>query len=150
MTDMVNHPPHYKTESGMEAIDVIDAFFRDDYYLGQVFRYTARSGKKFDELEDLQKAQWYLNRAVNQKKAEVYGLTEDGQIKPGDVRSDWRDFPEGTRFTDSEGDVFVRVKPYTGKTSRNDGVRWFYRNDEAWAIHWNTESFAPYTVVESG
>ena len=24
--DMVNHPQHYKTESGLEAIDVIEAF----------------------------------------------------------------------------------------------------------------------------
>jgi hypothetical protein len=61
--DMVNHPPHY-TCHRVEAIDIIDDYFIDNYYLGQVFKYTARAGKKNDELEDLKKAQFYLNRYI--------------------------------------------------------------------------------------
>lgn len=66
-TDMVNHPPHY-THAGIEAIEVIDAFFENNYYLGQVFKYTSRAGHKGNELEDLKKAQWYLNRYIKEKE----------------------------------------------------------------------------------
>lgn len=64
MTDMVNHPEHYMTDSGLEAIDVIKAFFRTNYNLGQVFKYIARCGKKNDALEDLKKARWYLDKEI--------------------------------------------------------------------------------------
>lgn len=64
MTDMVENPPHYKTDSGLEAIDVIEAFFAEDYLLGTTFKYMARAGKKWDAFEDLQKARWYLDRAI--------------------------------------------------------------------------------------
>lgn len=64
MTDMVNDPPHYKTASGLEAIDVIEAFFADNYHLGNVFKYLARAGKKNNRIEDMMKARWYLDRAI--------------------------------------------------------------------------------------
>lgn len=64
VTDAVNHPSHYISNS-MEAIDVIEAFFHDNAYLANVFKYTARAGKKNDYLEDLLKAQWYLQREIN-------------------------------------------------------------------------------------
>lgn len=65
MTDNVNHPQHYKTDSGLEAITVIEAFFIGNYLLGNVFKYIARAGKKNDRLEDLKKARWYLDREIN-------------------------------------------------------------------------------------
>lgn len=68
--DAVNNPAHYQTESGIEAIDVIDAFFADNYYLGNVFKYLARAGKKDDKHQDLLKAQWYLNRCVDKSLEE--------------------------------------------------------------------------------
>ena len=64
MADMVNSPPHYRTDSGLEAIDVIEAFFRYNYNLGQVFKYIARCGKKNDAIEDLKKARWYLDKEI--------------------------------------------------------------------------------------
>ena len=62
MTDMVNHPPHYQSESGLEVIDVIRAFVPDveSYYQGNIIKYILRAGKK-NGLEDLEKAKWYLN-----------------------------------------------------------------------------------------
>ena len=63
MTDMVNNPPHYKS-GGMEAIDVIEAFFPDDFHLANVFKYIARAGKKNNRIEDLEKGAWYLQRAI--------------------------------------------------------------------------------------
>lgn len=64
MTDNVNHPQHYQTDSGLEAIDVIEAFFMPNALLANVFKYIARAGKKNDRLEDLKKARWYLDREI--------------------------------------------------------------------------------------
>lgn len=65
MSDPVNHPAHYQTESGLEAVDVIEAFFHDNAFLSNTFKYIARAGKKTeDRMEDLQKARWYLDREI--------------------------------------------------------------------------------------
>ncbi len=83
MADMVNHPPHYMS-GGMEAIDVIEAFFANKYHRGQVFKYLVRAGKKVDELEDLQKAEFYLKREIKRVKAErAKPKTSGGPIIPG-------------------------------------------------------------------
>ena len=63
VSDMVNHPPHYKS-GGIETIDFIEAK-RLPYHLGNVVKYISRCGIKSEcPLEDLKKAQWYLNRYV--------------------------------------------------------------------------------------
>ena len=61
--DNVNHPSHYKS-GGIETIDFIEAK-KLDYHLGNVVKYITRSDLKGNKLEDLQKAQWYLNRAIS-------------------------------------------------------------------------------------
>lgn len=61
----VSNPRHYQTESGIEAIEVIEAFFPDSFHLGNIFKYLARAGKKGDYVEDLQKAAWYLQREID-------------------------------------------------------------------------------------
>tara|TARA_R100000808_G_scaffold23384_2_gene51843 strand:+ start:7734 stop:8132 length:399 start_codon:yes stop_codon:yes gene_type:complete len=67
MEDMVNHPKHYN-KHGVECIDAIRATLTDDefrgYCKGNVLKYTWRERYK-NGLEDLQKAQWYLERVVN-------------------------------------------------------------------------------------
>jgi hypothetical protein len=60
--DNVNHPEHYKT-GGIETIDFIEAKSLG-YHLGNVVKYVTRADHKGNRLEDLKKAQWYLNRAV--------------------------------------------------------------------------------------
>jgi len=60
--DNVNHPPHYKT-GGIETIDFIEAK-ELGYHLGNVIKYVTRAKHKGNELEDLKKAQWYLERAI--------------------------------------------------------------------------------------
>lgn len=62
MPDVVNHPPHYKT-GGIETIDFIEAK-ELGYHLGNVIKYVSRAKHKGNELEDLKKAQWYLERAI--------------------------------------------------------------------------------------
>jgi hypothetical protein len=60
--DKVNSPSHYKV-GGIETIDFIEAK-KLDYHLGNVVKYISRADHKDDKLENLKKAQWYLNRAV--------------------------------------------------------------------------------------
>ena len=62
--DMVNSPEHYRV-GGIETIDFIEAKGLDkDYYLGNAIKYISRANHKGNRLEDLKKAQWYVNRAV--------------------------------------------------------------------------------------
>lgn len=66
-SDAVNHPSHYASDSGLEAIEVIEAFFHENAFLANTFKYIARAGKKGGEakrLEDLKKARWYLEREI--------------------------------------------------------------------------------------
>lgn len=67
--DMVNHPPHYQSKSGLEAIDVIEAFTADLMGIeatdtGNVLKYMLRWKGK-NGLEDLKKARWYLDHLIN-------------------------------------------------------------------------------------
>lgn len=66
--DMVNHPTHYKSETGLETIDVIEAFTSDLKGIeatdtGNIIKYVCRWPHK-NGLEDLQKARWYLDHLI--------------------------------------------------------------------------------------
>ena len=63
MIDLVNHPPHYKSDSGIESIEVIEAF-NLNFCLGNTIKYVLRHQKKGKPLEDLKKARWYLDREI--------------------------------------------------------------------------------------
>lgn len=67
--DPVNSPPHYRTEAGLEAIDVIEAFGLG-FELANAVKYLLRAGRKGvdKEEEDLAKAIWYVNRRVRNLK----------------------------------------------------------------------------------
>lgn len=67
--DMVNHPSHY-TFSKYEVADVSDEWFRNEPLLWNSNKYTARWDKKGDPVENLEKAIWYIQRKINQLKAE--------------------------------------------------------------------------------
>jgi hypothetical protein len=66
--DMVNHPPHYNTGK-IEVIEYILDKFQDQYLLGNVCKYISRAKHKGNELQDLEKAQWYLTKAIEECKA---------------------------------------------------------------------------------
>ena len=70
--DMVNHPPHYQSSNGIEVIDVIEAFTNtlvgiEATDTGNVLKYMCRWKYK-NGLQDLEKAQWYLNHLINHIK----------------------------------------------------------------------------------
>lgn len=64
INDPVNHPSHY-TAGGIEVLDLIEAWGLG-YHLGNVVKYVVRAGKKdpAKTLEDLKKAQFYLDRYI--------------------------------------------------------------------------------------
>lgn len=68
--DNVNHPDHYKA-GGIETIDYLEAKLGKEgfegYCVGNILKYTSRYKHK-NGLEDLKKAQWYINRLVESKE----------------------------------------------------------------------------------
>lgn len=70
--DAVNHPPHYKSADGLEAIDVIEGFDLG-FHEGNVVKYLLRWRQK-GGIEDLRKAAWYLGRFIEKE-------AEDGKNK---------------------------------------------------------------------
>ena len=71
MTDNVNSPAHY-LKGKKETIEVIQDGMTDDeyhgYLKGNVLKYVSRYKFKGEPLQDLEKAQWYLNRLVKEVK----------------------------------------------------------------------------------
>lgn len=63
----VDHPLHYGGDSTYETIKVIEAW-ELGFCLGNAVKYISRAGLKDSakELEDLQKAAWYVNRRIEQ------------------------------------------------------------------------------------
>ena len=62
MVDNVNKPPHYTAHpSGVECIQVTEHM---NFCLGNALKYIWRAGLKQNEVEDLKKAVWYLNREI--------------------------------------------------------------------------------------
>jgi hypothetical protein len=62
----VQHPSYYGgADNTYEAIKVIEAW-ELDFCLGNVVKYICRAGKKgeWKHREDLEKAAWYLSRAI--------------------------------------------------------------------------------------
>jgi uncharacterized protein DUF3310 len=66
--ETVDHPSHYHGESGIEVIAAIEAWGLG-FSLGNAVKYIARAGHKDDRAQDLEKARWYLDRAIANVKA---------------------------------------------------------------------------------
>jgi len=66
--DPVNKPAHYNLEGGIECIDYIKQVLGLDGFIGychgNMIKYQRRYQYKSKPLEDMQKAQWYLNKMV--------------------------------------------------------------------------------------
>lgn len=67
----VNHPFHYNA-GRIEVIDFIDDQ-KLDFYQAQIVKYTVRAPHKGKEVQDLEKALWYLEHYIKLKK----GLTNE-------------------------------------------------------------------------
>jgi len=62
MSDAIN-PDHYKSHpSGVECIQITEHF---NFCRGNAIKYLWRAGEKGDEIEDLRKARWYVDREIS-------------------------------------------------------------------------------------
>lgn len=78
MNSSVDHPNHYGGENNLyEAIKVIEAW-KLGFNLGNTLKYISRSENKGAALEDLEKASWYLNREIQNRKDR---LSENNQTE---------------------------------------------------------------------
>ena len=71
LVDEVNHPTHYNhNKHGVECIEAIQASMSDDefkgYLKGNAIKYLWRYGYKDKPKQDLDKAQWYLNKLIEE------------------------------------------------------------------------------------
>ena len=125
--DVVNHPEHY-TAGGIEVIDFIEAKLNAEeqtgYFKGNIIKYVSRAGLKGNIREDLQKAQWYLNRMLGttgevvqepvhdpdkapitkKQRGYIYGLCKTLGLNPRNL-PDYisEDVPETRDMTEAEG-----------------------------------------------
>lgn len=75
-SDKVNHPSHYTWLKEKCSIEVIDITRHMDFCKGNAVKYLLRAGYKSEEgysnkqkeIEDLQKAIWYINDRIEQLK----------------------------------------------------------------------------------
>ena len=84
--DKVNHPSHYTWLKNLCGIEVIDITRHMGFNLGNVVKYVLRAGHKsekgysnFDkEIEDLQKAKWYLEDEIKLRSGK--DISDQAQI----------------------------------------------------------------------
>ena len=65
--DNVVHPDHYN-QGKYEVIDVINDW-KLNFNLGNVVKYVARADYKNNDIEDLEKAMFYLRYEIDYRKA---------------------------------------------------------------------------------
>lgn len=80
VTDRVNRPSHY-ISGGIETIDYMEAKSTQEEFCGHLrltaIKYLSRAGLKDDEVEDYEKAVWYIKRLIQTKKKSK--LASDGE-----------------------------------------------------------------------
>lgn len=128
--DAVNHPSHYAEGRKYEPIDVFI-----DWGLGplewQVCKYLSRLGRKGSALEDAKKAQFYMNRLVEEltppsiDAGKIVGNSVDGtRIVVNDLHEDPDDRPCyccGKVPTETQPDVY-NITVDAAKSIASDGV----------------------------
>ena len=63
--ESVRHPAHYGGDVPHETVKCLAAWgLESDALLWNAVKYISRAGKKGPVLEDLEKAQWYLERRI--------------------------------------------------------------------------------------
>ena len=77
--DTVNHPKHY-THGGIETIDYMKAKSTHEEFCGYLrlsaMKYLSRFGHKDDVLQETQKANWFVNRLIQELQEAQNGNKE--------------------------------------------------------------------------
>lgn len=76
-SDAVYHPIHYNSHpSGVECIEITRHM---TFNLGNVMKYIWRAGLKdtLSDIEDLEKARWYLEDEITKRRRELHHGNQD-------------------------------------------------------------------------
>ena len=104
--DVVNNPSHYAEGREFETIDVIEDWGLG-YHLGNAVKYISRAGRKDDILQDLRKAQWYLNREIENlelERAEAEGILYEYEVQE-EFPVDYQDILEDAAWEEAWKDA---------------------------------------------
>lgn len=106
--EMVSHPGHYQSSTGLEVIDVIEAFTEglsgiEATDTGNIIKYACRWKDK-NGIQDLEKILWYTQHLITHLKAENIKkekpendrMTEDCQNGNVDIKANVGNIPEDT------------------------------------------------------
>lgn len=130
--DLVSHPNHYQSKSGLEVIDVIQAFTEDltgveSFYTGNILKYMCRWKKK-NGLEDLKKARQYLDWLIEfedpdmskkDRKRELNRIYGVGIFD--DFKNFWDSFPDDTKeYARNLANEEKKEPPKNGRYSMNE------------------------------
>ena len=115
--DNVNHPKHYTSHaSGVECIQVTEHM---GFNLGNAMKYIWRCDEKWDSLEDLKKAVWYINREIERREK------IDGTKKCESERS-----RKPQRYKHTPGNTAVELNyTYNEETSVRDAEHFVQRHE---------------------
>ena len=62
----VDHPPHYNQHpSGVECIDIVEHM---SFNIGCAMKYLWRADHKDSDIEDMEKATWYIQREIQRQR----------------------------------------------------------------------------------
>lgn len=100
--DAVNHPRHYTNHpSGVECIELIENM---SFCVGNTLKYVFRSDEKGAPLQDVKKALWYLEREIERRQRESWG------VYPTDPRYEVSTLGRVRRIGSSEVRALVPIK----------------------------------------
>ena len=160
MTDNINHP-HYYAEGWSNNAEVIDITENLNFNLGNVVKYVARAGRKTDDpVEDLLKAQFYLDRElerINTTQVTVYETLAASinrlieMVKEPRVWDLLDHIPTNTIVVDKDGDRYRRVQgtaKFEISCLENEHGQ-YYEWQPAWPfIYREQHHYGPFTEVK--
>lgn len=81
MNDPVNHPSHY-TQYEHEVIELTEQL---DFCVGNACKYILRAPYKGNEIQDLKKALWYIDRSVKAQSLVPHHAKEVAMLFDNDI-----------------------------------------------------------------
>lgn len=70
----VNHPERYGGDTTYECIKVLESWLSPEEYKGflkgNAIKYLCRAGKKDEIVQELKKANWYINKLIEKESKE--------------------------------------------------------------------------------
>ena len=161
MTDNINHPRYY-AEGWSNNAEVIDITENLNFNLGNVVKYVARAGRKTDDpVEDLLKAQFYLDREIERLKPAVWTIDALAELRDklwsnrGTCVREWQlldHVPADTIVVDKDGDRYRRIKgtsKFEISCLENEHGQ-YYEWQLAWPfIYRDQHRYGPYTEVKN-